>query len=287
MAEKILVCNNLIGDSLYLLRPIDLYLKRFPGDCKGLSVLPGLGGDIVRAHFEGKLPIYSQEEAYAIPGVEYLPLEAGRAMDVASKLFQKSKKIMHISEAYAYMLGVNCNGDIKPPLEWVPKFDIEKKEKGKIAVLGPFSRSCSRHSGKEANKTIDDWKWEYLIRYLRKHDYQVLVTSSEEEYLKFVSLPVSSYRSATTLDDMLRLLSLAELVICVDSGTGHIASACGTPTIILWSGYHAMPPQFIAPLWAEKTSYLMMGNPNTVSSATLLYGLKKLIGQFEEQEIMK
>jgi hypothetical protein len=283
--HKILVCNNLMGDSVYMLKPLDAYLAAFPGECVALTVLSGFGGDIIRSHFQGRIPIYSsQEEALVqFPEADVLLLPAGRAMEIAVEAHKKLKHPIHISEAFAFMLGVDIKEDIKPPTEWVP---VLAKPGNKIAVISPFSRSCTRHSGLVPNKTLDDWKWEGIIRYLRKHDYIVHCVGAPDDILSLVSLPLSSYRSAETLDDVFRQIQEADLVISVDCGTIHIAALCGTPTVVFWSGFKGVPPQFIAPLYAPNVSYVMIGNPNETQPATLLYGMKKVLEKFAAEKLI-
>ena len=281
--HKIIVANNLIGDSLYVLKPLDMYLEKFGAECKGIVTLPQLGGDIVKAHFTGRIPLYSSEaEALeANPGAQLLPIQAGRAMEIGMEHHKRFKKVIHISEAFAYMLGVNVdNMDSRPPLEWIPERQ-PKDPKHKIAIISPFSKSCTRHSGLRPNKTIDDWKWEYIIRYLRRHDYHVLCTCASDDLLKYVSLPLSSYRSTNDLTTLLKLLQSADIVVSLDNGTAHLASACDVPTVVLWSGYSALPTQFIAPLWSEKTSYVFMGDPNKATPASILYGIKHMLLNME------
>lgn len=285
MKNKVLVCNGLIGDSIYMLKPIDQYLEQFPGECVGLCVLPNMGGEIIKAHFDKRLPIYPTQEAAleVSPDVEFLALDAGRALQLALDHITKHKEQVHISQAFAFMLGVNCDGDVKPPLDWIDKVlkgeQIQKDRK--LVVISPFSASCTRHSGKPANKTLDDWKWEYIIRYFRRHDYHVVCGAAPNEYITLVSLPISSYRSGT-LKETLKLYKEAEIVVSVDTGPLHIASACDTPTIALVAseGY-IIPPQFILPLWAPKTMYSMIGNVNKVTPAELLYAIKELKSKME------
>lgn len=276
MQKKILICNNLIGDSLYLLRPIEAYLERFPEECIGLIVLPQLGGDIIKAHFKARLPIYGteQEALEHNPGAAFLAMNAGRAMQIAFEHHSKTKKTIHISEAFGAMLGVNVK-DIKPPLDWLKKFPTGND---KIALIAPFSASCARHSGKVPNKTLDDFKWEHIIRYLRRHEYIVQCMAGPKDLLNLVTLPISSYRTATSLDSMSEIIHQADLVISVDNGIAHMASACGVRTIVLFPEM-TVPQQFIAPLWSKTTSYIMVGNPNKVQPAALLYGLKEMLAK--------
>lgn len=289
MRCKVLNCSGLIGDSLYMLKPIDQYLEQFPDECAGLCVLPNIGGEIIRAHFGGRLPIYStQEEALeAHPDVDFMALDAGRALQLALDHYNKHKEQVHISQAFAFMLGVNCDGSVKPPLEWIDKILTEEVEKDpKLVVIAPFSASCTRHAGKVPNKTLDDWKHEYLIRHFRKHGYNVVCGAAPDEYITLVSLPISSYRSGK-LVDMLKLYRSAALVLSVDTGQMHIASACGTPTIVLWAseGY-IIPPQFILPLWAPKTMYVMVGDINKAQPAELLYSIKELTAKMIAQNML-
>ena len=278
--RKLIVCNNLIGDSLYLLKPLDIYLETFPGDCIGLAVLPQLGGDIVRAHFKDKLPVFgSPEEATAnnVGEFEVMHLDAGRAMQIAFEHHRKYKQPIHISEAFAFMLGIDIKGDTKPPLEWLPI--LEEKTKENIAIIAPFSASCTRHegNGRPANKTIDDWKWEHIIRYLRRHDYNVqCLCGPKDLFSPEVKFPITSYRTGKSLNKLLGFIQNASLVVSVDNGIGHLASACNISTIILWPE-KTVPAEFIAPMWAKKTSYVMMGNPNKVEPAGLLYGIKAML----------
>ena len=280
MQRKIINCNNLIGDSLYLLRPLDVYLKTFRDDCAAITVLNQLGGDIVRRFFAGRVPIYSSTDDAQkdFPDATILRMDAGRSMEIAFKYHVANSKPIHISEGFAFMLGVNIGNETKPPVDWIPKFERSSE---KIALISPFSASCSRHSGLPPNKTLDDWNWRHIIRYLRRHGYTVQVVAGPKDLLHDVQLPISSYRTALNLDDLFKLLQSAHLLVTVDNGIGHLASACDVPTISFWPTLN-IPAEFIAPLWAPRTMYVMMDSPTRVTPAALLYGLKEMLARIPE-----
>jgi hypothetical protein len=279
--QVILCCNNLIGDSIYLLRPVSLYLDRWKKECVALTVLPQLGGKIVKTYFENRIPVFhSIEEAKEqFPDAQVLQITAGRAMELAAQYSAQYKKQVHISQVYALMLGTPVNSVI-PPTDWLkPRFPTVR---GRV-IIGPFSASCSRHSGEKPNKTIDDWKWEHIVRFLRRHGFdEVLCIGSGVDMLEKVSLPLTAYRSTSDLGELQELFQSAQLVICIEGGVGHLASLFNVPTIILWPEVVNM--EFIAPAWAPLTKYFLIGDPNEMPPAALLYGLKKLIRKMLEEE---
>lgn len=278
--KTILCCNNLIGDSIYLLKPVDLYLKKW-SDCVALTVLPQLGGKIVKTYFDGRIPIfYSVDKAKEqFPDAQVLYITAGRAMELAAQILVQYKKQVHISQVYAMMLGTPITSII-PPLDWLqPRFPLAER---RTAIIAPFSASCARHSGQPPNKTLDDWKWEHIVRFLRRHGFdEVLCVGAPGNTLEKVSLPLTAYRGTSDLVELQEFFQSASLVICVEGGMGHLASLFDVPTVILWPQVSSM--EFLAPAWAPRTKYFLIGNPNEIPPAAILYGLKKLIPKMMEE----
>lgn len=280
MNRKCLSVVNLLGDSIYLLGPVKKYIEQHLDEVAAILVDHGIGGQLFERQFrDSGIPfVHSEEEAREIdPNIEFLYLNAGRAGELCYARERSVGKCPHISEGYALLLGVNIEGQQSPPIDW-QHYTFHSQE---YSLISPFSRSCSRHSGQRPNKTLDDWKWEPIIQFLRRHNYApVKVIGAPNERLNQCSLLESDYLSTPNLQELELAMRKASMVISIDNGIAHFASALGLKTVVLWNA--AANPDFIAPKWSPNTAIAYMGDPNPVQPAQLLVGVRKMVQWLED-----
>lgn len=285
----ILDCTNLLGDSLYLLRPVQAYIEQYPDTVNAIVADKGLPLEMFEACFGKDVDVYDSVDIAKKynPEATVLNLSAGQAGHISFTHSQKMQQSpLHISEAFAKILGCDLKGDAKPLTDWaVLKKDIPRT----ILAISPFSKSCARHTNETPNKTLDDYKWEYIIRYLRRQGMGVKVIAGPGDKLKSNSVPLNDYYTAKNLQELEHFLKSCALLITVDNGLGHLASILNTPMIYLWPEVSSV--DFIYPRFGNKTCCVHIGNPNTAQPAAILTGIrmyaKRLLGATDEtlQEI--
>lgn len=255
MPEVIIVRDvNLIGDSLYSLKPIaELRMQRSEAEIV-IRAGGGLAGEMIRKQFDGLLRVIDadvDEEP-----AEVFDLSAGAAVQVGVAEMLHTGRMPHISECYARILGVSTdrwNGDFTPLKGWVavPNQPVMRE---RYVVISPFSASCSGAAGHRPNKTLaEHTRWTLTIEWLRSCGYRVVVLKAWHE--QWDGIPVD-FKTGESLNDLQHILAGAKAVISVDNGIGHLASALGAKTFILWPPVSSVP--FIAPLWSKTTKLLYM-----------------------------
>ena len=244
---------NLLGDTLYTLKPIaELHMQR-PEEEIRIGVGGGFAAQMVRKQFGGMLEVV---DAGDLRG-DVIDLSAGDAARAVEDMMRTDCDLRpHISEGFAEILGVDTsgwNGNIAPLTGWWSLGRRGPLAKG-YAIIAPFSKSCSRHTGRRPNKTPDLDKWNGVIRWMRDErglTPYVLVAPGEEW-----TGATCSQIEAVTLDTLANMMAFSDLVISVDNGIGHVASAVGARTLILWPPMSAI--YFIAPIFNPKTRLLLM-----------------------------
>jgi hypothetical protein len=270
--KLILNCTNLLGDSLYLLRPIQAYLEQYPNTVEAIIANSGLAWDMFNGCFEKEIEVYDNlDVAKGIyPEAVVLEINAGMAGDIAFKHSQKTKgPPLHISEAYGQLLGCDLHNNLKPLTDWAV---IKEALPRTFIAISPFSKSCSRHTGEIPNKTLDDHKWEYIIRYLRRQNIPVKVIAGPGDRLKVNSVPMNDYFTADNLYELEHFLKQCALLVTVDNGLGHLASILNTPMIYLWPGVSSL--DFIYPRFGNTTCCVQIGDPNQAAPAAMLTGIR-------------
>lgn len=271
--SKILDCTNLLGDSLYLLKPVQLYMQTYPSDVLCLVTDRGLPYELFVNTFPS-IPVFTSdaEAQESFPSAMLLRLNAGYAGELAFANAREKGKQLHISEAYAKMLGIDLLDDIEPPSDWqrVPEHDRLKPFIG----IAPFSRSCSVHTTGKANKTLADWKWEHIIRYLRKRGLPVKVFGAPVDYLQRCSVPLDDYIVAKNLYELERALRSCVLFVTLDNGLCHLAGSLHIPEILLWPVISNA--DFIAPRFNPNSQFLIM-DPNAAAPMAILHPLRKAV----------
>lgn len=281
----ILNATNLLGDSLYLLKPVEVFLQQTKiEDVCCIIADRGLSYELFANTFQHILPVsYNLDSAKEhFPDATVLDLNAGRSGEWCHNTARETGQQPHMSEGYAHFLGVDLKGELHPPMKWSC---IEDNLPRTFFAVSPFSKSCSRHSGEQPNKTLDDNKWEYIIRYLRRQGLPVKVIAGPKDLLQNCSVPLNDYFTAKNLYELEYFLKSCRLLISLDNGLGHIASVLDTPMISLWP--KVSNHQFIAPRFSAKTAFVLM-EPNQAQPSQLLCGIRQfakvLLGeQFDEK----
>lgn len=75
----------------------------------------------------------------------------------------------------------------------------------------------------------------YVIEQMRReYDFHLAVIPDPDGYGQGLSPLVDSMLTSLEVPDMVDVLGRADLVLCNDSGPGHIAAACGRPTFVVF-----------------------------------------------------
>jgi len=220
-----------------------------------LGVGAGFAGEMLRRQFEGSFHIGDMGLLIGIHGLHnVIDLSAGRAAALAGARLHATGRRMHISECYAELLGVSTeawHGDFTPLTGWAGP--VSPHAWTPYVLIAPFSRSCARNAGLRPNKTPDHERWGLLISQLRSTGFEPVVLLGVDEYWTGTNVATVHASSLQTLEVLLRR---ASAVISVDNGIGHVASALGCRTLILWPPISSVP--FIGPVWNKKTTLLYM-----------------------------
>lgn len=277
--KTIINATNLLGDSLYSLQPINQYRDEMGASEEDLILVAdrGLVFQMFQDTFLGPVKLYDDidKAIQSCPegeDVKVIRLSAGDSGHWCFTIAQQTggKFQPHISQGYAHLLGMTLKEPIMPYAPW-NNWEPENRDKVRIGIA-PFSKSCSRHTGERPNKTLDDWKWMHIINYLRQHCDELKVFGGPKDIMLNVPISEDERCVAKSFDDLRKQLKRLTAFISVDNGLGHIASVLDTPTILIWPVVSSI--EFIAPLWAPRTKYLMNVEPNTITPSTLLAGIR-------------
>lgn len=253
---------NLLGDTLYTLKPIAEYRMQHPAETVVVEVGAGFAADMVFRQFRGLLEVCNpaSENFGRLEADRYINLYAGRAGVYALQHLEKTGTRLHISECFAAMLDVDFrswNKDVRPLTGWANDGEVLG---GDYVVIAPFSRSCARHRHLRPNKTIDHVKWIPAIEWLLSKGLRVTILCGPGEVWEARQEGLDFFY-AQHFQQLIDLLRGAKAIITVDNGVSHIASALGCRTLIFW------PPvserSFIAPLW-NKDTLLMPIRPDRI-----------------------
>ena len=278
-----LICINLLGDSLYLLKPVQAYIEKHPEETVSIIVednpANALAGELFDAQFPGRVyrSLAVAENVARDSGDEFksILLQSGTAATVA---FDEADGILHISKGYARLLDVEVD-DITPPSEWHTPMNPEKE----YALLAPFSKSCTSHAGGRPNKTIENWKWQHIIRFLQKHKYtSIKVLGGKNDRMTAVTIPETDYLFASSLVELQVMLKKAHLVISLDNGIAHMASALAVDTIVMWPKVSSI--DLLAPIFSPRTAIMEIGDPVVVQPVQLLDGIKRMMRGLENRD---
>lgn len=287
----IINATNLLGDSIYTLQPINQFRDEMGASEENLILVAdrGLAFQMFQDTFLGPVKLFDNID-HAIQSckqgedITQIRLDAGTSGHICFTSAQQTGRQMHISEGYAQMLGIKLKGPIIPYAPWanweansVPRDSQSVRSPIRIGI-SPFSKSCARHSGERPNKTLDDWKWMHIIHYLRLHCDELCVIGGPKDVLTNCPISEDEKWCASSFADLRQKLKSLTVFITVDNGLGHLASVLNVQTLLLWP--QVSSPEFIAPLWAPNTKYIMGIDPPTVTPAVLLTGMRIFVQQF-------
>src|SRR5205085_4439855 len=144
MPDRVIIdCRNLIGDTIYLIKPLRQFLTSQCLADVALGVGDGLPADIVKRSFPD-LPVERAEK------LEALWPDANRIRLSASLAWEKTRSDnSHISIGYARVLGIELADGVEPDTAWLPPVEAPQPEH---IALAPFSVSCARYRGEAPNK---------------------------------------------------------------------------------------------------------------------------------------
>ena len=256
VSDRVIIdCRNLIGDTIYLIKPLRQFLSSQRLSDVALGVADGLPAEIVRRSFPD-LPVQRMES------LEALWPDANRIQVSARLAWEKTRTDnSHISVGYARVLGIQLTGGIEPDLAWLPP--SEPGVQPEHIALAPFSVSCARHRGEPPNKTLNEPDWLPLLDVLRTYGLPLRIVGGPTERFSMRQLGFSEpdYFSAAGVEDLIAFLRRSRLIIGVDTGVCHVSSCDGIPSIVLWSAAASLP--FIGETWAPRTRIVEIGLPTS------------------------
>ncbi len=246
-------CRNLIGDTIYLIKPLKRFLASKQQNEVALGIGKGLAGDIVRRSFPG----------IRVEQMEFLEREwpaAERVTLSAQSAWERTRSDNgHISHGYARVLGAELSGSIEPDTDWLPSAGTELEQD--YIALAPFSVSCAANRGELPNKTLAEEVWTGVLELIRDYGYPLrVICGPSERFSESMGFTEADYFTASTVEDLVACLQRSRLVVGVDTGICHVSSCGGIPTVVLWS--EAANLQFIGETWAPRTRIVPIGLPS-------------------------
>jgi heptosyltransferase-2 len=144
------------------------------------------------------------------------------------------------------------------------------------------------HTG--ARITVRRWPAEYFAKVLaalrRQFDFHLLLIPDLDGFGRDLAPLADSVAPPLTVDELVDLLGRVDLLLCNDSGPGHIAAACGRPAVPIfgptdpdwfrpWGDFHHIVIRDICP-WRPCFDYCLFREP---------YCLTKLLPEHAIPEI--
>jgi ADP-heptose:LPS heptosyltransferase len=155
-----------------------------------------------------------------------------------------------------------------------------RRVRGRYVVVHPGAAAVSRR-----------WpagRWVSVVDALVRRDVDVIVTGTPDERELCARVAAGGARDlcgALGLDDLADLIAGAMLVLCADTGVGHLATAYATPSVQLfgptppaWWG-PAIDPDLHLVLWHGDSSSASTGDPHASA-------LDPVLGRIEVDEVL-
>lgn len=124
-------------------------------------------------------------------------------------------------------------------------------------------------------------RWIELCRRLRSLGHRVVLTGNSDEFrrcrfiAKSVHLPIDTVLAGKTgLDDLTSLVACARAVVCGDTGIAHIATAVGTPSVVLFGP--TSPKQWGPPANRRRHRVIWRGTTSDPHAASIDPGLASI-----------
>ena len=146
-----------------------------------------------------------------------------------------------------------------------------------LAHLPPGKPVLCLHPG--ARIAVRRWPEPYfdlLVRRLRqRYDFFLLLIPDPDGYGSGLSSLADTVLPALSVDELVDVLGRIDLLLCNDSGPGHIAAACGRPTIVVfgptdpdwfrpWGKDHHLAIRDICP-WRPCFDYCKFSEPHCLT----------------------
>jgi hypothetical protein len=271
-------CRNLIGDTIYSIAPLRLFLAE-----AGPAELVTGWGPVTDAMVERAFPglcISRGKEAVACD----LSLSAGKI----SEKFCRSP-VRHLTLGYAAALAEFTLSGLEPSIqECLPPDTTWKYPADGLVehvLIAPFSASCpGRVTGVKPLKLLPEYVWEMVYRdVISRYGLPVRVVAGPGERFRG-SLAFLPHLTAVSLRELQRTLERAEIVFAIDNGIGHLAAALGVRMVSFWP--EAVNREFIAPMYRRAT-FVAIGKPDQVKAHRLVDVLKAHLknGEFWNSEL--
>lgn len=134
----------------------------------------------------------------------------------------------HEVARWCRLVGEHLPGGGEPPPVWSVLPPPAAVLPG-VTVLHPGAAAGSRRWPVE--------RWAAVARHLAADGHRVVVTGTptEQALVEAVARPSGAEAAASlTVDELFGLVAAARLVVCGDTGVAHVASAFGTPSVVLF-----------------------------------------------------
>lgn len=237
IVREVINCWNLIGDTVYMMRPLQKYIG--DRDDIGVVVADNLGGQAVKRFFQHtRVPVlYGGEHDPA--SVVFAECENEKRIDVGAA-FRSGK---HIANAYCDQLGVPWDGDRSVPMSWADGIAALPYLEDAILVA-PFSVSGT------TNKAIFDHELHPIIDEIEKCNLRPVIIDT-------VARSMSVSRRTIAFDTVEQFAATARgvaMVLCCDNGISHLASSLAVKTRVYWK--NCVAENWIAPNWGRDTKLI-------------------------------
>lgn len=159
-----------------------------------------------------------------------------------------NSNIVHYTEEGLYLLhqlGMKIEDDCKFPKLYLSDSDKKMIESFKANELLESKLIVGLHPGVSASADARKWdeeKFTNLIKGIHKSDkniaFVVFEGPNERETVEYIRRELGDEIQVVFIKESLQryitLLNACDIIICNDSGAGHLASAFGTPTIVIF-----------------------------------------------------
>lgn len=278
MMRALFTSKNLIGDALYIQPALKAWQAEHPDWDIDLLVLPDHIEPLYRGMGIQNLRLIHEREVYIRAGEEDQPCvqyDFEHVFDISKAFSLGDQKRIHISQAYAELLGVPVP-EHPPRVEYTPP---DGPTEPGLVLLSMFSNSCASRQGKSPNKMLSFAVWLPILVLARQLGKVAVLGGPKDKGQAPLPLLDEEYYTGRSLEEVARLLRDAKLLITIDNGMGHLAASQGTPTILFYPkclGRHWIIPSGNSKLYVYQMDPLDLN----VHSGTLVVreGIKFLLG---------
>lgn len=309
--RALFVSHNLVGDGLYISQALRQWIKQHKYESIYILTL----NDYVAPLYEGMVRDLLGEYCSSFRtifnrGQCQEPIDFEHTFDV-SKAFQVSdEKKMHISQAYADILGVTlpdpfpqCTKPIyiidnSPFFQSLDTHDVEIDEalyefiKQEPILISMFSASCRSRDPKRSHEgpttMLPFIKWKPIVNLLRERfpDTPIRFLGSPTDmlpngYAEGIVQP-GEYMLGIPLNRLALIMKHSKMVVTVGNGMSHLAASQGAPAFVLYQ--RCLGPHYIMTWGNENLLDWMHMDPGTVNPREIYYRLSKVIEKMQSKE---